>query len=263
MLYAHRGMGYWIGRDVSLELILCEMACRQGASTRGKGGIMHLVDPGKGVLGESGTLGPNFVIAAGMGLAEQMQQTGRVAITYFGDGTANRGPFHEAANFIGVRKLPVILFCENNGWAVSVPAAESTAVEDIALRAAGYNMPGVVVDGNDPEAVYNATHEAAERARNGAGGTLIEAKVSRIKGHYIGDTQFYREADDLENTERDDPVPRFQQDMLKRGILDDQSIDEMEAEIAERIQQAVEYMRKQPLIEAETVLDNLYAEEYN
>lgn len=263
MLYAHRGMGYWTGRDVSPELILCEMACREGASTRGKGGIMHLVDPEKGVFGESGTVGTNLVIVAGIGLAEQMRQTNRVAITYFGDGSSNRGQFHEAANFISLKKLPVILFCENNGWAVSVPATESTAVEDIALRAAGYNMPGVVVDGNDPEAVYNATREAAERARNGEGGTLIEAKVARIRGHYIGDTQFYRDADELENTQSNDPVPHFQQDMLNRGLLDDRSVDNLEAEIAERIQQAVEYMRKQPLIGAETVLDNLYAEEYS
>ena len=262
MLYAHRGMGYWTGRDVSLNTILCELACKEGASTRGKGGIMHLVDPANGVLGESGTVGPNFVIAAGIGLAEKMQNTGRVTISYFGDGTANRGPFHEAANFIGVKKLPVILFCENNGWAVSVPATESTAVEDIAVRAAGYNMPGIIVDGNDPEAVYAATREAADRARGAEGGTLIEAKVSRMTGHFIGDNQFYRDSKELAETEASDPVPRFQQDLFVRGLLDKPTLLAMQQAINDQIENAVEHMRSQPEIAAETVFENLYADEY-
>jgi acetoin:2,6-dichlorophenolindophenol oxidoreductase subunit alpha len=259
MLYGHRGLGYWIARGLPPEKILCDIASREGGTNRGKGGVMHVVDPSRGILGESGTLGGNFVIGVGVALAEQMRKTGRVVILFFGDGTSNRGQFHEAANFAAVKKLPVIFFCENNGWAVSVSAKLSTAVENIADRAAGYAMPGRVVDGNDVDAVYEATREAAERARQGGGPSLIEAKVQRFLGHYLGDPEPYRTREEVAKLQEKDPLPRLQKDLVRRGLLDDRRLAEIERETAATIDRAVDLAKSRPLVEPSTAFENVYA----
>jgi len=259
MLYAHRGVGYWIARDLPPERILCDMAGREGGTNRGKGGVMHVVDPSRGILGESGTLGGNLVVGIGVALAEKFQHTGRVVIMFFGDGTSNRGQFHEAANFAAVKHLPCLFFCENNGWAVSVPASESTAVENIADRAAGYGMPGRVVDGGDLEAVYATTAELAAHARSGAGPALIEAKVARLGPHFFGDPEHYRTRAEVDAQRALDPLPRFQRALEERGLLDEAHCARIEDEIRAEIDRAVEVLRKQPLVAAETALENVYA----
>ncbi|HXG18764.1 MAG TPA: thiamine pyrophosphate-dependent dehydrogenase E1 component subunit alpha, partial [Methylomirabilota bacterium] len=179
ILYGHRGVAYMIARGTPLWRILADIAGKEGATSRGKGGVMHVVDVPNGVLGESGTLGGGFVISVGVGMALQRRKKGQVVVYFFGDGTSNRGTFHESLNWAAVQKLPCIYFCENNGYAVSVPTSRSTAVPDIAARAAGYGVPGVVVDGADAAAVYEVMQNAVERARAGHGPTLIEAKVTR------------------------------------------------------------------------------------
>ncbi|HVP29727.1 MAG TPA: thiamine pyrophosphate-dependent dehydrogenase E1 component subunit alpha [Myxococcota bacterium] len=259
MLYGHRGLAYWIARGLPPERILCELAFKEGSTNRGKGGVMHVVDPALGILGESGTLGGNFVIGAGVALAEKLQRTGRVAVIFFGDGTSNRGQFHEAANFCAVRKLPALFFCENNGWAVSVSARVSTAVADIADRAAAYAMPGVVVDGNDPEAVFEATAAAARRARAGDGPSLVEAKVERLLGHFLGDPQPYRSAAERTALRERDPMGRFERDLRARGLLDDSALAALEGEIAARITAAEAAERRASLVAPATALERVYA----
>ena len=259
MLYAHRGVGYWIARGLPLERILCDIAGKEGGTNRGKGGVMHVVDPSRGILGESGTLGGNFVIGAGVALAEKLRRSDRVVVMFFGDGSSNRGQFHEAANFAGARKLPCLFFCENNGWAVSVPASESTAVADIASRAAGYGMPGVVVDGSDLDAVYGATAQAAARIRRGEGPVLLEAKVVRFLGHFVGDPEPYRARESVEAERARDPLPRFQRDLRARGLLDDARLAALEAEIASEIDRAAEFVRRQPLAAPATAFESVYA----
>jgi TPP-dependent pyruvate/acetoin dehydrogenase alpha subunit len=259
MLYGHRGLAYWIARGLPAERILCDIANKEGGTNRGKGGVMHVVDPSRGIFGESGTLGGNFVVGVGVALAEKMKKSGRVVIVFFGDGTSNRGQFHEAANFAAVKRLPVVFFCENNGWAVSVSAKESTAVENIADRAAGYAMPGTVVDGNDVDAVYDATLAAAERARRGDGPSLVEAKVQRLLGHYLGDPEPYRTKEAVANLRDKDPLPRLQQELARRGLLSDAALAAMEREIATDIDRAVELARGQPLAATASALENVYA----
>ena len=256
MLYGHRGVGYWIARGVEPEVILCDIAYKQGGTNHGKGGPMHLVDPSRGVLGETGSLGGNFVIGVGMAFAEHYQQTGNVAIVFFGDGTANRGQFHEALNFAGLRKLPIIFFCENNGWGLSTPTAAASAVVDIARRAAGYDMPGVTVDGRDADAVYGATRDAADRARAGDGATLLEAKVDRLHAHYLGDREPYRTADQKAVLWAHDPLARLVTQLEGMGI----DIAAIEAEVTDRVETAVAYMRAQPLVDAATVRDGVYGD---
>jgi len=259
MLYGHRGSAYWIARGLPLEKILCDIAGKEGGTNRGKGGVMHCVDPSRGILGESGTLGGNFVLGVGVALADQFQGRDAVTIVFFGDGTSNRGQFHEAVNFAAVKKLPCIFFCENNGWAVSVSAVVSTAVENIADRAQGYAIPGVVVDGGDPKAVYEATREAARRARDGEGPTLIEAKVERLMGHFLGDPQPYRTPDQIEAVKRRDPLLRALEEARGDGLIGAAELEELEARIRDEIEKAVAFCHAQPLAPVESARENVYA----
>lgn len=258
VLYGHRGVAYMIARGTSLASILADMAGKEGATSRGKGGVMHVVDVPHGILGESGTLGGGFVIAVGVGMALQRRKKGQVVVYFFGDGTSNRGTFHESLNWAAVQKLPCIYFCENNGYAVSVPTSTSTAVPDISARAAGYGVPGVVVDGSDPAAVYEVMQKAVERARAGHGPTLIEAKVTRLFGHYVGDQQTYR-PDAATILATKDPLPKLQQSLMSAGVLHDALLKQIEDDVQRQIDEAVATVKAAPMLAAEVALQDLYA----
>ncbi|MDX6603859.1 MAG: acetoin:2,6-dichlorophenolindophenol oxidoreductase subunit alpha, partial [Solirubrobacterales bacterium] len=194
LFYAHRGLGYALAKGMSAATLLADLFGKTGGSVGGKGGgTVHFVDPERGVLGQGGTVGSSFVLGAGVGISAQMLGTDRVVAIFFGDGSSARGTFHEAALTASVWKLPLVWICENNGWAISVPIGEQSPTENIADRAAAYGDPGVNVDGQDTLAVREATVEAVARARAGEGPTLIEAKTLRVRGHYEGDKQSYRE----------------------------------------------------------------------
>jgi pyruvate dehydrogenase E1 component alpha subunit len=201
LFYAHRGLGYALAKGMSPVTLLADLFGKTGGSVGGKGGgTVHFVDPERGVLGQGGTVGSSFVLGAGVGISAQMLGTDKVVAIFFGDGSSARGTFHEAALTASVWKLPLVWICENNGWAISVPIGEQSPTENIADRAAAYGVPGVIVDGQDTLAVREATVEAVARARAGEGPTLIEAKTLRVRGHFEGDKQRYREdlADGLE-----------------------------------------------------------------
>jgi acetoin:2,6-dichlorophenolindophenol oxidoreductase subunit alpha len=235
LFYAHRGLGYALVKGMALEVLLGDLFGRTGGSVGGKGGgTVHFVAPELGILGQGGTLGSNFVLGAGAATSAQLLGEDRVVAVFFGDGAAARGTFHEAALQASVWKLPVVWICENNGWHLSAPFAAQSPTEDVADRAAGYGMPGVVVDGQDALAVRAATLEAVERARAGEGPSLVEAKTLRIRGHYEGDPQKYRDdiADGLE-------VPRDPLRILRERVpgeaadeLDATAKDEAEAALA-------------------------------
>ncbi|HKA55239.1 MAG TPA: thiamine pyrophosphate-dependent dehydrogenase E1 component subunit alpha [Candidatus Binatia bacterium] len=258
ILYGHRGVAYMIARGTSLAAILADIAGKEGATSRGKGGVMHVVDVPHGILGESGTLGGGFVISVGVGMALKRRYPGRVVTYFFGDGTSNRGTFHESLNWAAVQKLPCVYFCENNGYAVSVPTSTSTAVPDISARAAGYGVPGVVVDGSDAAAVYEVVQKAVERARAGHGPTLIEAKVTRLFGHYVGDQQTYR-PDAATVVTSKDPLPKLQQALVSAGVLNEALLAEIEADARRRIEGAVATVKAAPLLAPEVALQDLYA----
>jgi len=258
ILYGHRGVAYMIARGTSLSAILADIAGKEGATSRGKGGVMHVVDVPHGILGESGTLGGGFVISVGVGMALKRRYPGRVVTYFFGDGTSNRGTFHESLNWAAVQKLPCIYFCENNGYAVSVPTSTSTAVPDIAARAGGYGVPGVVVDGSDAAAVYEVMQKAVERARAGHGPTLIEAKVTRLFGHYVADQQTYR-SDAATVVATKDPLPKLQQVLMTAGILSETLLAQIEADVQRQIEEAVVTVKAAPLLAPEVALEDLYA----
>jgi TPP-dependent pyruvate/acetoin dehydrogenase alpha subunit len=208
LLYAHRGCGYMVARGMPMDVLYADFLGFREGSTRGLGaGIVHIAWPELGILGQSGTLGGSFPIAVGAALSARAQKSDAVTLCFFGDGTANRGTFHEAANAAGVWKLPIVWLCENNGLAVSARFEDTCAVKSIADRAAAYGMPGVVVDGQDAVAVREAVAEAVDRARKGGGPTLIEALTCRFRGHYEGDAQEYRDRTEIDRLKRErDPV---------------------------------------------------------
>src|SRR5262245_19030867 len=198
--YQGRGCAWAIGKGMAPGPILGDLLGKMTGATKGKGGgVPHWHDRSIGVMGEGATLGSVYPLAAGSALASKIRKDGRVSLADFGDGTAARGTFHETMVHAAAWKLPLIYFCENNSYLVGTRLRDVSPTESIADYAAGYHIPGVVVDGQDAVAVYEATAKAIERARDGGGPTLIEAKVTRRRGHYAGDPQQYRPADDLAN----------------------------------------------------------------
>jgi pyruvate dehydrogenase E1 component alpha subunit len=214
------------------EVLLGDLLGRVGGSVGGKGGgTVHFVDPEIGVLGQGGTLGSNFVLGAGAAVSVQLLEEDRVVAIFFGDGAAARGTFHEAALQAAVWKLPIVWVCENNGWHLSAPFTDQSPTEDIADRAAAYGVPGVVVDGQDAVSVRDATAAAVERARAGEGPSLIEAKTLRIRGHYEGDPQKYRDdiADGLDVPRDPLGILRERVDVGEADKLDEAAKAEAEA----------------------------------
>jgi len=194
--YQGRGTAWSVGKGMSVDPILGDLLGKTTGSTGGKGGgVPHWRDRSIGVMGEGATLGSVFPLAAGSALASKIRGTDQVSLADFGDGTAARGTFHEALVHAAAWKLPVIYFCENNGFLVGTRLGSVSPTEDIADYAAGYHIPGVIVDGQDAVATYQVTAQAIARARAGEGPTLIEAKVFRRQGHYAGDPQNYRDVD--------------------------------------------------------------------
>jgi pyruvate dehydrogenase E1 component alpha subunit len=260
IMYAHRGVGYMIAKGLPMEKLFGDFLANVEGTTRGLGaGIVHIAWPDLGILGQSGTLGGGFPIAAGAALSARYRGTDQVCVCFFGDGTANRGTFHEAANAAGVWKLPVVWLCENNGYAVSVPVAASTAVEDIADRGAAYGMPGVVVDGQDVEAVHDAVATAVDRARSGDGPTLIEAKTYRFRGHYEGDADVYRRREELEEWRTRDPVTLQGLRLTEQGVLSEDDLEDLRAEVEREVEDAADRALKAPMPGRERIFEDLYA----
>lgn len=255
LFYAHRGLGYALAKGMPLEALLGDLFGRVTGSTGGRGGgTVHFVDPDRGVLGQGGTLGSNFVLGAGAAISAQLLGSDRVVAVFFGDGAAARGTFHEAALQASVWKLPVVWICENNGWALSAPINQQSPTADIADRAAAYGMPGVVVDGQDALAVHAAVAVATARARRGEGPTLVEAKTLRIRGHYEGDRQPYR--DDL-----DDAGPEIPRDpvLMLREVVPADVADRLDADAVAHVEAVFAATLAAPRAEPSSVLEGLWA----
>lgn len=198
--YQGRGAAWAIGKGMAPGPILGDLLGKMSGATRGKGGgVPHWADYSIGVMGEGATLGSVYPLAGGSALASKIRKDGRVSLANFGDGTSARGTFHETMVHAAAWKLPLIYFCENNGLLVGTRLGSVNPTTDIADYAAGYHIPGVIVDGQDAIAVYAATCEAVDRARRGDGPTLIEAKVTRRRGHYAGDPQNYRQDSEFDD----------------------------------------------------------------
>jgi TPP-dependent pyruvate/acetoin dehydrogenase alpha subunit len=260
MVGTHRSHGHPIGKGARLDRLMAELLARSTGVNAGKGGSMHLSDFSVGSLGETSIVGSGLPIATGAALGSKMQKNGRVALCFFGDGASSEGTFHESLNIASIWKLPVIYFCENNGYAISTPASETVSVPDIAMRAAGYGMPGHVLDGQDVVAVYQTTRAAVERARAGQGPTLIEAKTYRFDEHASGLNLNYRAEDEIAGWRARDPIQLFRQQLTGAKLLSAERLDAIDSEVAAEIAEAVQFGLSSPSPQPREAYDHVFVD---
>jgi len=259
ILSNHRGHGHLIAKGGKPDLMMAELFARKTGYNKGKGGSMHIADPDIGILGAQGIVGSGIPIATGAALSAQMRGTDQVAVCFFGDGASNIGRFHEGINLGAVWKLPVIYVCENNLYAVSVPQSWASAVKNIADRAVGYGIPGVIVDGMDAAAVYEVASKAVARARKGEGPTLIEAKTYRFHGHFEGDSGSYRTKEEVAEWMKKDPIKTFKERLLKTEVLTEKEADDIDQKALAEMDAAVKFADESPYPEPEETLKDVYA----
>ena len=256
----HRGHGHLLGKGGDPKFMMAELAGRSTGYCLGRGGSLHIADFDLGILGANGIVGGGFPVAVGAGLAFQMRGDKQVALAFFGDGAINEGSFHEAANLAGLWKLPVIFFCENNLYGEGTPQHMQAPIKDLARRAEGYGFPGIIVDGNDVIAVYEATKDARERALAGEGPTMIEAKTYRFRGHYEGDPQVYRQPGELEAWKSRDPIPTFRKRLLATSQFDEVGLAEIEDSVQAQLDEAVAFAAASPIPAVDEAMIGVYAD---
>ena len=259
VLSTHRGHGHLVAKGADPARMMAELYAKRTGSCRGKGGSMHIADASVGVLGANGVVAGGLTVSAGVGLSIKQRRSGQVCLCFFGDGAANRGPVHEAINLAVIWRLPVIFLCENNGWASSTPHRYACAVPDIAARASGYGLEGVVADGMDALAVYEAVSTAVARAREGGGPAFIEAKVVRWQGHYEGDPQGYRDKGEVVDGKGRDPIQRLAAALVAGGTLRAEAVADLQRAAQEEIDKAVAFGESSPLPAPEEALEDLFA----
>jgi len=252
----HRDLAAHVIRGVPLANIFGQYMGRDGGVTRGREGNVHFGDRTLGCVGMVSMLPDMMLVAAGMAMAFKMRGEQRVAMTWFGDGSTSRGDFHEAMNWAGVQKLPVIFILENNQYAYSTPVDQQFAVNPIE-RAATYGFPGESVDGNDPEAMFEATRKARERALAGEGPTLIEAVTMRMHGHAAHDDMKYVPKEQVEEWRAKDPIDRQVRRAEALGVDVQALRDGVKAEIDAAVEEALQM----PMPDPETATDRLFADE--
>lgn len=253
----HRSHGHPIGKGVELAPLMAELYAKSTGVCGGKGGSMHLADFSAGSLGESGIVGSLMPVAAGAGLSARMRGTDQVCLCFFGDGAANCGPFHESMNLAAVWKLPVVFLCENNGYAIFTSQLEAASVGDIAQRAQGYGIPGVVVDGQDVVAVYDTVAGAVARARAGDGPTLVEAKTYRYCEHseFLGAAPAppYRSVAEIDAWRARDPLEIFTARLRCSQELRRDEIEVLKAAVHAEVDAAVTFAEASPVPDAKAL----------
>ncbi|MER8716665.1 thiamine pyrophosphate-dependent dehydrogenase E1 component subunit alpha [Mesorhizobium sp. M1295] len=261
MTGTHRSHGHPIGKGAHLDVLMAELMGKEGGICKGRGGSMHFADKSVGIISESGIVGGGIPLATGCAFSAMVRGVDQVTLCFFGDGAVNQGTFHESLNMASLWKLPVIYLCENNGYAISTSVAQSHGQPDIALRAAGYGMPAIRVDGQDVSAVYEAAAQAVARARAGEGPTLIVANTYRFDEHNFGlviPRQPYRPIEEVEAHKRDrDPILLYRAVLLEEGV-NERTLGVIEHEVAEAVKQAVEFALASPMPRLETLPNYMF-----
>jgi pyruvate dehydrogenase E1 component alpha subunit len=252
----HRDLAAHVIRGVTPARIFAQYMGREGGVTGGREGNVHFGDRNLGCVGMVSMLPDMMLVATGMAMAFKLRGEARCAMTWFGDGSTSRGDFHEAMNWAGVQRLPVIFILENNQYAYSTPIDQQYAVDPVE-RAAGYGFPGVRVDGNDPEAMFEATRAARERAIAGEGPTMLEALTMRMHGHAAHDDMKYVPKEKVEEWRLKDPIDRQERRVRELGI----DTDKLRAEVKAEIEAGVEEALAMPMPDGETATDRLFADE--
>ena len=255
----HRGHGHCIAKGCDVIGMMAELYGKSNGLCGGKGGSMHIADLSKGMMGANGIVGGGSPLICGAGLAAKIKGNRQVAVAFFGDGGSNQGTTLESLNLAAVWQLPCIFVVENNGYAEATSAKYATSCDDVADRASGFNMPGVVVDGHDLLAVYEVAGAAIERARNGGGPTLIECKVNRYYGHFEGDAQTYRGQDEVKKVrETRDCIENFAARALAADLLSKDELASIDREVAALVEEAVVQAKAAAKPVAADLLSNVY-----
>ena len=260
----HRSHGHPIAKGGDVRKAMAELLGKSTGYCKGKGGSMHLADFSIGILGESGIVGSALPVAVGAALGSKMQGNDRVVVSFFGDGASNQGACHDAMNLASIWNLPVIFLCENNQYAVTTHFTDTVAVENISDRAQAYNMPGVLVDGQDIMAMYEVTKEAVQRGRSGLGPTLIEARTYRYQEHSEALNRIlreeYRSEEELQEWKQRDPIDLFKALLIEQNIYSEEEINELQDNVAETVNDALEFARESPYPNEEDLLEDMYAD---
>jgi len=255
----HRGHGHCIAKGVDPKRMMAELFGRSTGTNKGKGGSMHIADMSKGMLGTNGVVGASIPLAVGAGLTSKLKDLKRVAVAFFGDGAANQGVLHESMNLASVWKLPVIFCCENNGYAQATPVEYALSTANVSDRAAGYDMPGITVDGMDVFAVFDAAGQAVERARNGEGPTLLECRTYRFYGHTVFDNPLtYRTKEEEDHWRARDPLKLFRENVLPLGDITLEELDQIDQEAADIMEEAIKLADAGPLPETDKIYEDVY-----
>lgn len=256
----HRGHGHVIAKGGDLKRMMAELYGKATGYNKGKGGSMHIAAPHLGILGADGIVGGGIPIATGAGLSAKLRKSKQVTICFFGDGAANQGTFHEAINIASAFNLPVVYVCENNLYGVGTRQTKVRKVEDIADRARAYGIPGVIVDGNDVIAVYEAVSQAVERARAGQGPTLIECKTYRWRTHFEGEPDTYRDPAEVKAWLKREPIAPFRRKLIEMGLLTEAEAQEIEERVKREVEEAVRFALESPEPDLDEALRDVYAD---
>jgi pyruvate dehydrogenase E1 component alpha subunit len=256
----HRGHGHLVAKGGQFNEMMAELMGKATGYCKGKGGSMHISNLDVGMLGANGIVGAGAPIAVGAGFANKYKGNGNVAVPFFGDGSTNIGAFHEAANMACALKLPVVFVCENNEYGEFTAREKTMAITDIVDRAAGYGMPGVIVDGMDVVAIHEAATEAVNRARRGEGPSLLEAKTYRYYNHHgvqnLG--LKYRTDDEVATWRERDPIFTFEERLIEMGTATRDDIDAVWAELRADIATAIEFAENSPVPTPDQLLVDVY-----
>ena len=257
----HRGHGHCIAKGVDVKQMMAELFGRATGPNKGKGGSMHISDMSKGMLGTNGVVGASIPLALGAALTSRVKGLNRVAVAFFGDGASSQGVLHESMNLASIWKLPVIFLCENNGYAMSTPSEYGVSTTHISDRAQGYDMPGVLVDGMDVFAVYDAAAQAVARARSGEGPTLIECQTYRYYGHTVFDNPLtYRSKEEEDHWRARDPLNHFRTIVIPQGEITAAELDQLDADAEALMEDAVKFADESPLPKPEELYDDVYVD---
>ncbi|MCL5986901.1 MAG: thiamine pyrophosphate-dependent dehydrogenase E1 component subunit alpha, partial [Actinobacteria bacterium] len=254
----HRGHGHCIAKGADIKAMMAELLGKATGCCKGKGGSMHIAEVDVGILGASGIVASGIPVAVGAAFSQKYKNTGRVVISFFGDGATNNGAFHESLNLASIWKLPIVFICENNLYAITVPASISTSVRDIAIRATSYSIPGVIADGNDVEDVYHKVSEAVRLAKSGSGPSLIEAKTYRHEGHWVGDQKVYRTRKEEQQWYEKDPVTLYSNKLIAENLLSSSELDEIYSRIGNKISDAEAFAKDSPFPDKLEVYKDIY-----
>ncbi len=257
---AHRSRGVFLVKGISSRHMMAGAYGKDIPYVRGKNTSHHLGSVEHGVVTGTGCIGSQFPLAVGFALGLKLQGRDDVMICYCGDGATNRGDFHESMNLAAINDLPIIFLVENNHYAISMSVEKSMRIKDISIRASGYGMPGVTVDGNDFFAVYEATQEAVTRARRGDGPSLVECKTYRHKAHSERDPRDLRPPEEVRAWLKKDPIPRMRKFLLDNGCATKKQLDDIEKSVEAEVEDAVEYAKQCPYPPAEILTTNVYAQ---